>query len=230
MKLEINNYLMEMLTTKKVPPIRQFIQKSSLVVQTKSGLQQLRVKQNANSEEIKQGRKNYFEKAVNELNTKKVELEVSLNPEQVKIKPVKNKFIIIGKIIDKNTKVGIPGLTISFFGRVQKKVTLLAEIRTDENGFFIKEFYKIQIDGIIESKLSILYKITNDKGKLVFESKTGFSPELEKVELINQAVDGSQIPDELKMGTINKRKVEVEVLKLNLQKDLFYNRNIIRSV
>ena len=60
-------------------------------------------------------------------------LKERINVKSRKLSPVKNKFIVSGKIVDEKTGAGIPNLVVSAF---DNDLTFERSTRTDENGYY----------------------------------------------------------------------------------------------
>lgn len=155
------------------------------------------------------------------------ELEIRLERAVRSVESVADKHVFAGKIVDKESGVGLPGLTIELFLDKFMLDKSIGECTTDATGNYHLEVEEDKRIKKSMEKYDFDIKIT-DENQTEIDPVTSTCDRLDNNILINVSVDGTKISKTLNKGLANKKALETEIKKIQNQKDLIAFRNRIR--
>ncbi len=115
-----------------------------------------------------------------------------------------------GRVADRETRRGLPNVTVRAFDLDRKQDDPLGRARTDAFGYYRIEYDESQFAD--RDKLPELYiQVVDAKEKVLFTSTKSFVQKAGAVEAIDAEVDGSQLPESRSLGEVVDRTVDARL-------------------
>ncbi len=137
-------------------------------------------------------------------------LEAFAKRKRIGVPAKKGRFVVAGRIADRETRRGLPNVTVKAFDLDRKRDDPLGHARTDAFGYYRIEYDESQFAD--RDKLPELYiQVVDTKKNVLFTSTKSFVQKAGAVENIDAEVDGSQLPESRSLGEVVNRTVDARL-------------------
>jgi uncharacterized protein YciI len=118
--------------------------------------------------------------------------------------PEKDKFVVAGRIVDKESGLGLPRVIIQVWDHdtTRPKDDPLGRVLTDEFGYF-RQIYAAKEFEDPDKKAELYLTVEDEARKQIFKSRIQY--ESGKVEFLAEKIDGDQLPRSLELAKIYDR-------------------------
>lgn len=226
---DLNNLMIKPLKLKSLSDLNKIIKQTSTANKITTTWKNARNIQKENRIKVREEQKKIQERLLKIPDDRIAELESLIDSKPVKIPPSKYEYLISGKVIDKQTKIGIPDLVIRVFDIDSYFKDKLGSTHTDNNGNFKIIYNHSQHKDIFEKKPKIYIKVFDKKGKELHKTDKLLTPKINRVEPISIEMDGNKFKELLKIAELSKKKINQEIEIIRSKKELIQNRILIRS-
>ena len=155
------------------------------------------------------------------LEARKRRLELAVNPKVREIHAKNGSFIVSGRIVDEETGVGLPYVSVKAFDMDRKYEDRLGKTRTDENGYYAIEYSAKEFKEVFDAQPETYIEVLDAGGNSLFTSPRSFVHKAGEVEKINATVEGTKVASSLALAksrqlslAIQRRKTEVRKSEL----------------
>ena len=129
-----------------------------------------------------------------------VEQTPALRREELE-KPKEGKFVLTGRILDAETGDPLPDVKLRVFDLDRKYDDLVAETRTDELGYYRVVYDQSDFEDVDETPEMDIEGL-DEQGEAFYTSPRGFRQKSGKVEVLNAALSGENVPSSLDKGKV----------------------------
>jgi len=140
------------------------------------------------------------------------------------IPPATGKFIVAGRVTDRDTGVPLPNVLVKAYDLDPKTDELLGQTRTDALGYYRIEYTEKDLKDDRDKKPEVYIDVLNDAGQSIYTSPKCLSVKSGAVEFIEAAVNGSAFPLSLQQGTALTEALKGQLQKYDQRRQLLTTR------
>lgn len=134
---------------------------------------------------------------------------VSLRQEKLQ-RPISGKFVVTGRIVDDETGLGLPNVTVKAFDRDRQYDDFLGTVMTDADGFYRLEYAPEQFQESGENAPEIYVQVVGETDTPLYQSPRSVEIKSAAVETINVRVSSPEL---------SKNKARAEQIEKNRSRD-----------
>lgn len=137
---------------------------------------------------------------------------------------LKGKFVVAGRVMDRETGVGIPNVRVKAFDLDRRYDDILGDTRTDVLGYYRIEYGEKDFKDLFDKKPEVYIEVQDEDGKSLFTSTKSFVHKSGKVESIDARVDGSTLPSGLAQGLSLRQAIDKRLQRYAYRTQLLEGR------
>jgi hypothetical protein len=126
-------------------------------------------------------------------------------------------FIVRGRIVDANEKIGLPNVVVKAFDMDRKYDDQLGSTLTDENGYYAIAYSAKDFKDVFDNQPETYIAVLDGDGNTLYTSPRSFVHKAGVVEEIDAAIDGQRIANQLELAKSRVRELELQRKEADLR-------------
>ncbi|MEL6262072.1 MAG: hypothetical protein AAFR12_13505 [Cyanobacteria bacterium J06626_6] len=120
--------------------------------------------------------------------------QVTQQRRELLTRPVPDKFVVTGQILDEETGNGLPNVHIQVFDFDRQADDVIGKTITDTDGFYRLEYTREQFQDRNEGNPEVYIQVKDEANETLFQSPRTFDNNEGTVKTVNARVDGTKLP------------------------------------
>lgn len=133
--------------------------------------------------------------------------------------PREGRYVVIGRLTDKKSGVGLPNVAINLFDLDRTQDDLLGSTRTDDHGYYRFEYTERQVDDRADRKAEIYLQVLDETGAVLHQTPRSFFDKAGPVYELDAVIDGAKLPRNLELARAVALLREKEILRYTVKKE-----------
>jgi hypothetical protein len=126
-------------------------------------------------------------------------------------------FIVRGRIVDQNEKIGLPNVVVKAFDMDRKYDDQLGSTLTDENGYYAIEYSAKEFKDVFDKQPETYIEVLDGDGNTLYTSPRSFVHKAGFVEEINATIDGRRVANQLELANSRMRELDLQRKETDLR-------------